>query len=173
MQFHFQSGFSTGISKTLGIAPRHSLPFFKDRFVKVIEIRTTRVIVNQTQTEYKTVRLGWNRILSGCSSCIYILSLENIKRKTGKDVGESAIHTTFSFILFYIPYSQCNATLCIWSDFHQGKNGSPQKTAALVFPSTSKPAVDTGQNSYKAKEEGEAQRKVKWHLCAPSGKFHS
>lgn len=40
--------------------------------------------------------------------------------------------------------------------FTKEKMAPPQKTAALVFPSTSKPAVDTGQNNYKAKEEEEA-----------------
>lgn len=55
MQFHFQSGFSTGISKTLGIAPHHSLPFFKDRFVKVIEIRTTRVIVKNLKQFHESL----------------------------------------------------------------------------------------------------------------------
>lgn len=28
-----------------------------------------------------------------------------------------------------------------------------QKKASLIFPSTAKPAMDAGQNNYKAKEE--------------------
>lgn len=89
------------------------------------------------------------------------MSLENIKRKTGKDVGGQA-HTQLS-ISFYSTYHTHNAIQLFAFSliFTKKKWLPPKKPAALVFPSTAKPAVDAGQNNYRAKEEGEAQRRVK------------
>lgn len=62
---------------------------------------------------------------TGFCQDVLVLSLENRNRKMGGDVGTSAIHTTLSFILVCIPYSQHNINSLHSAPFSP-KNGLPK-----------------------------------------------
>lgn len=80
---------------------------------------------------------------------------------------------THNFVSFYSIYHTHSAIQLFAFSLVliKKKQLPPKKTAALVFPSIAKPAVDAGQNNYKTKEEGEVQRKVKWHPVLQAGSF--